>query len=166
MSEEFTEAELYDAFMRVADPRDWRRPICRTLVIKSEREIRLISRAIDVLAGGGCKVSTYKRRSGDLSATFRAPGHYALVNRSELQPEERARLLNGGFVRNVAHAVDVDVPNKTITLRCVRCGTLSLERLPESSSDYDMLRLSVQWSSGASGRVHRCHQMCEHQENT
>jgi hypothetical protein len=163
MSEAFTEAELNEAFMRVANPTDWRKPICRTLIVKDEREIRAIAQSVELLAGGGCKVQTYRRRSGELSATFRAPGHYALVNRSELSPEERSRLLNGGFIQQVAHAVDVDVQTKTITLRCVRCGRLSLERLPESSSDYEMLRLSVQWSSGASGRVHRC-QVCDRPE--
>lgn len=146
---------LHAAFMRVADSRDWRRPICKTITVDSEQEIQMICHAIDVLAGGGCVVHTYRRRNGALGATFRAPGHYAMVNRSELSAEDRQRLMNGSFAPNIAHAVDIDVESKTITLRCVRCGTLSLEHLP-NASDLEMRKLSIQWSSGARGRIATC----------
>ena len=150
-----TEEQAERLLMRVANPDDWRKPICRTLVVESEQEIQDIVKAIDLLAGGGCFVARYKRRSGGISATFRAPGHYALVNRSDITPEERERYAKGGFIRTVSHVVDVDVDSKVITLKCVRCGTLSLLRSP-GYSDKQMHQLMAQMMSGATSRIHQC----------
>lgn len=151
----FTRDELLDAFLSVANSTDWRKPICRTVTVESDRDTLRILRAIDLLAGGGATLTVYMRRDGRRTLTVRAPGHYAMVNRSALAAPQKVALLYGGFVPHQARAVDIDIAARSITLQCVRCDTTFSQALPHADA-YELRRLSVLWSFGGTGCVAYC----------
>lgn len=152
---DFTDAELHAAFLSVACSDDWRKPIIRTAVVKSERDVQRIVRAVEVFAGGGAKTTMASRRDGSWTVTVRAPGHYAMVNRSLLTEDQRRRLEAGTLAHSIAHTIDVDVENKTLTFRCVKCQHVFVEHFP-AAPDEEMRRLSVQWSASTTGRIVQC----------
>jgi hypothetical protein len=123
----FTTDELHAAFVSVANSLDWRKPICRTVTVESDRDTQCIVAAIDALAGGGATYSTYTRRDGRRTLTVRAPGYDAMVHRKSTEPH--------------------------ITLQCTTCDTLSRERIPDAET---CLLLSVQWSANGFGRIAFC----------
>jgi hypothetical protein len=127
----FTPAELHDAFLSVANSIDWRKPICRTVTVESDRDTLCILRAIDALAGGGASYSTYTRRDGRRTLTVRAPGYDALISRTS--PPANA--------------------TRTILVQCDQCTSVFDQFVPDADT---LSALSALWSPRGFGHTTCC----------